>query len=245
MIRVCRAVAPEAETVQWKNIDMTTDNTGYRDSGSLAKWVRWFLYLQIAVAVASLVSGILEYRLLTAYETGAYVSEAQAIADGEASDLRQGTIALICIAVYIVTGILILKWIYRANYNARQLGAESMKFTPGWSVCWFFVPIASWWKPYQAMSEIWKASMDPANWQNTKAGAILPWWWFFWLVNIFLGNAVARLSFSAEEMSALKMSNVMYQVSDLVLIVLTLVTLSMIGTIQKAQVAHASGGEKL
>ena len=33
-----------------------------------------------------------------------------------------------------ITAVLVLKWIYRANYNVRQLGATEMEFTPwGWA----------------------------------------------------------------------------------------------------------------
>jgi hypothetical protein len=39
------------------------------------------------------------------------------------------------------------------------------------------------WKPYQAMKEIWKVSANPANWQNSPRGAILPWWWFCFIAS--------------------------------------------------------------
>jgi hypothetical protein len=59
------------------------------------------------------------------------VAKEKAIADGETNDQRQQLISLAYIIVFIISGFLILKWIYRANYNARQLGASGMKFTPG------------------------------------------------------------------------------------------------------------------
>jgi len=31
----------------------------------------------------------------------------------------------------VITGIVFLCWIYRANHNARQLGAAGMRFSPG------------------------------------------------------------------------------------------------------------------
>ncbi len=115
--------------------------TGFIDSEKLTQWVRWFLYAQIIVSVISLISGNMEYQLLTAFEKGVYASQEQVVADAEASDRRQGIIASIHLTVFIVSAILILKWIYRANYNARQLGAKDMRFTPGWSVGWYFVPV--------------------------------------------------------------------------------------------------------
>lgn len=219
---------------------MSQEDKVFINSESLTKWVKWFLYIQIAVAIISLISGNMEYQLLNAYENGVYTSQEQAIADGEANDARQGIIGMVYLVVFIISGIMILKWIYRANYNARQLGAKDMKFTPGWSVGWYFIPIFTLWKPYQAMKEIWKASSNPDNWSEVKASSILPWWWFFWLVNNFLGQAVMRMSLRAEEIPELKAANLVYQASDVVSIVLALVTMALINGIYQAQVSHAN-----
>ncbi len=83
------------------------------------------------MAIIPLFSGRIEYQLLIDYETGIYPTQAQAVADGEANDKRQEIIGRIYLIVFIISGVLILKWIYRANYNARQLGAKDMGFTPG------------------------------------------------------------------------------------------------------------------
>jgi len=218
---------------------LSQEDKGFINSESLTKWVKRFLYIQIAVAIVSLISGNMEYQLLSAYENGVYTSQEQAVADGEANNARQGIIAMVYFAVSIISGIMILKWIYRANYNARQLGAKGMKFTPGSSVGWYFIPVFALWKPYQAMKEIWKASSNPDNWSEVKASSILSWWWFFWLVNNFLGQAVMRMSLRAEEIPELKAANLVYQASDVVSIVLALVTMALINGIYQAQVSHA------
>jgi len=220
------------------NIAPSEENNGFVNSEALTKWVRWFLYIQIIVAVISLISGNMEYQLLSAYGNGEYTSQEQAIADGEANDTRQRIIGVIYTAVFIISSILILKWIYRANFNARQLGAKDMMFTPGWSVGWYFIPIFTLWKPYQAMKEIWKASSNPDNWSNVTASSILPWWWFFWLANNFLGQAVIRMSLKAEEVPELKAANLVYQASDVVSIVLALVTMALVNGIYQAQIAY-------
>lgn len=219
---------------------MPIENEGFKNSESLTKLVRWCIYIQILVAVISLISGNMELQLLSDYENGIYTSQEQAVADGEANDKRQGLIAIVYTVVFIISAIIILRWIYRANYNARQLGAKEMQFTPGWSVGWYFIPIFTLWKPYQAMKEIWKASANPDNWSNEKASSILPWWWFFWLVNNFLGQAVMRMSLRADKITELKNVNVVYQASDVTSIVLAIVTLALVNGIYQAQVAHAN-----
>ena len=151
----------------------------FRDSTGLTKWTKRFLYAQIVVAVMAIVSSALEYALLSDFATGAYSSQERAIADGEASDARQSLVGIAQVLVLLISGFLILRWIYIANFNARQLGAAGMVFSPGWSVGWYFIPFANLWKPYQAMKEIWLASSNPQSWKNQPVAPLLRWWWFF------------------------------------------------------------------
>lgn len=214
---------------------MTGMINNYIDSSSLTKWVRYMLYAQLMLAIVSIGSNILEYQLLSDYQNGVYSSQELAIADSEASDRRQLLIAIIYMVVYIVTGFLILKWIYRANYNARQLGAKEMKFTSGWSIGYYFIPILTLWKPYQAMKEIWKTSHNPNDWTAVNVSSIVSLWWFLWIVSNILGHTVMRMSFRAKEIDDYMNLNIVTQASEVVVIPLTLVTLLMFNSIYKAQ----------
>lgn len=223
---------------------MSDTGNNYKDSSNLTNWVRYMLYAQIVVAIISIGSNFLEYQLLSDFQNGVYTSQDQAIADAEVSDQRQQVVALVYLAVFIVSGFLILRWIHRANYNARQLGAKDMDFTPGWSIGYYFIPILTLWKPFQAMKEIWKASHNPDNWPTEKASSILGLWWFLWIVTNMLGQAVFRMSAGAEELQELMNLNIITQVSDALGIPLALVTLSIINSIYKAQsIAYESANK--
>jgi len=213
-------------------------NKGFRDSGSLTTWVRYMLYLQIVVAVISLISGNLEYQLLSDYKNGVYTSQEQAIAAGDASDQRQQFVGIIYLIVFVVSGFLILRWIHRANYNARQLGGENMKFSPGWSIGYYFIPILTLWRPYQAMKEIWKVSKEPSDWELQDTGAILPLWWFLWLISSVLGQLVFRLSLRAEELQEFINLNIVAQVSDALDIPLALVFLVIVNRVHSMQISR-------
>src|SRR6266404_5443429 len=45
------------------------------------------------------------------------------------------------ITLYLGLVILFSIWVYRANLNARALGGKDMRFSPGWAVAWFFIPV--------------------------------------------------------------------------------------------------------
>lgn len=77
-------------------------------------------------------------------------------------------------------------WVYRVNSNARALGAQGMRFSPRWAVGWFFVPIMNFFRPYQVVREVWKAS-DPkvlTQWDQKKTPVLLKAWWAAWLLSL-------------------------------------------------------------
>lgn len=217
---------------------MQNNNDGFRNSDSLTRWVKYMLYAQIIVASISILSGYLEYQLLSDYQNGVYTSQEMAVADGEASDQRQGIIGVVYLVVFVISGFLILRWIHRANYNARQLGAENMEFTPGWSIGYYFIPILTLWKPYQAMKEIWKASKNPSNWNSQSVSRLLPIWWSIWIISIILAHAIFSLSMRAEELNELINLNIITQVSNTLDILLALVLLAMVSNIHNMQASQ-------
>lgn len=214
----------------------------FKDSTALTKWTRWFLYAQVVIAVIALLSGALEFQLLTDFQKGVYTTESLAVAAAEESDARQTFVGIIQLVIFVISGILILKWIYRANFNAYQLNASEMKFSPGWSIGWYFIPIANLWKPYQAMKEIWQTSKNPQDWKNQGVSSLLPWWWFFWIVSSMLGQASFRMSMRAEELNELITANIVTLLSDLIDIPLILIVLVMIGKIYEMQMAQYREG---
>ena len=137
---------------------LSSNNEGFKNADSLTRWVKIMLYAQIVVSVVWILSGYLEYELLSDYQNGVYISQEKAVADGEENAKREEIIGIVSLVISVISGFLILRWIHRANYNARQLGAENMKFTPWRSIGYYFLPIFNLWRPYQAMKEIWKAS---------------------------------------------------------------------------------------
>ena len=78
-------------------------------------------------------------------------------------------------------------WVFRANRDARSLGAKGMFFSAGWSAGIAFVPVANLIGPYRSVKEIYQAS-DPnrsgGEWVSAPVPSILPMWWGFWLMSI-------------------------------------------------------------
>jgi hypothetical protein len=87
------------------------------------------------------------------------------------------------LSIYVICVVAFLSWISAANDNLRQEKVTGLTFTPGWCVASFFVPIAFFYWPYQAITEIWKASSsNDENWQSLSTPLIIPVWWFLLLL---------------------------------------------------------------
>ena len=100
---------------------------------------------------------------------------------------------------FLLSAVMFGVWIYRANGNARALGAEGMTMGPGWSAGCNFVPIVWFWKPYVAVQEIWRASspdadvLDGYGWMAGGASGLVKWWWAAWLIhNFFVSRITGR-----------------------------------------------------
>ena len=147
----------------------------------------------------------------------------------------------VTLTVWICTSILVLAWIHRANYNARRLGASDMIFTPGWAVGWYFVPVAWFWKPYQAMKEIWRVSASPSDWRDEGGSGLLGWWWALWIVPFWGLGVGSQLAIQGmEETQAERLEGMFGFAMEVFDIPLALVMLVIIGRVYHMQMGHWS-----
>ena len=212
----------------------------YKDLSSLFGTLILLLKVTILISLIATISSIFEVKLINDMTTGNF--DYSTIEDrANANDIRQQLIGIIQFSLFIITGIVFLRWIYFTNSNSRSLGASGMQFTPGWSIGYYFVPFLNLYKPYRAMKEIWKTSKDPQNWEILKTPSLFPQWWTLWIISSFLGNMSFRLSMKAEELNELLVSSAVTLASGLVDIPLTLIAIKMVSQIFKMQMKNKKG----
>jgi hypothetical protein len=163
----------------------------YIPSKRLARGVLVLLGIQAFLALASMLSSLLQVQLLSRALAGEEISETEA----SLNDVRELGIGILTILAAIVSGVVFLRYLGRANHNARALGADDLSATPGWTIGSYFVPIVNLWWPYQILQEIWKASAaESGPWKSRPGSSLIGWWWGVRLIDSFVNQAVFRLS---------------------------------------------------
>ncbi|MRG60116.1 DUF4328 domain-containing protein [Agromyces sp. CFH 90414] len=98
-------------------------------------------------------------------------------------------VAILSSAVLIATGVLWVIWQYRA---AKQVD-DRMRRAPGWHVGSWFVPVISFWFPYQNISDLWRAAgRARPSWQIA--------WWLLWLGGSVVIQLSTRTSLAAQDL---------------------------------------------
>lgn len=147
----------------------------FRDAAGVAAAARWLLYADAAVcAVAAALSlGLGADELIY-------------------GDLAR-PLALVQLATALGSLIALLIWLYRANANARALGATDLMGSPGLAVAWFFVPIAFLFMPYLTVRDTMRASANPRDWQGQSVPALVGLWWGCYLAATIVGTISFRI----------------------------------------------------
>lgn len=134
------------------------------------RWIRISGYLMLACALLDLPG------MLTDMRTGQIIlfDIPSPIAFLQQMAVFTGYTIVISQIVFLVA---FLMWTYRAAWNVRAFGAQNIPTTPRWAVLWYFIPIASLLRPYQALRDIWQASEQQDEWYKVALPGYFTLWW--------------------------------------------------------------------
>ena len=209
---------------------MTTDTVTFRDLSRVAAVLKASLWVYMGIAAIALWSDWLDIEVVSRAANGAVVSDIEAAA----GDSRRALLARLYLVSFVVTAVTFLRWTYLSSRNARFLGADALQFTPGWAVGWYFIPVATLWKPYQALKETFKASHPEftENWRQAPHPAIMPLWWTLWILAGLIGQTVGRAALRADTVDGLLATSWLAFVADLLDLPLAIVVIALVSTLQ-------------
>ena len=152
----------------------------FRSIKGLSLALMWVL---IGVAVASVGSAIALAVRLDAVDRfrGGDFSALQDVRDGDDAVSTASTIlVLLSIAVFV----LIIIFLFRAVKNTELWNTVRERWTPGWAIGGWFIPIANLVIPFLVVRETWHRSNPAAvSGGDRRASTVLIWgWWLLFVV---------------------------------------------------------------
>jgi hypothetical protein len=95
-----------------------------------------------------------------------------------------GFMGLVVIAIVVV----FIIWFWRAAKNNELFGRRNARFTPGWSIGSWFIPLANLVIPVLIAQDLWRGSDQSAppgdpTWRSRRGSAVVGWWWAGFLVS--------------------------------------------------------------
>lgn len=175
--------APQSDLQVTSEAPPNGEPPGYVDQGFRLRVVGIGLF---ACGIITLLS--LGFHAKTWLEVRAF-SDEQFTAALPTLQAQSFKIALWSMLVFYLTAIFFGMFLYRASDNTWAFGARKLRFSPGWTVGWFTIPVANLFMPYFVMKELWWASGERIEQPHTSGNIKL--WWVFWFVGALLELVVA------------------------------------------------------
>jgi len=165
----------------------------YESPASRSRKARWFIGLVIAANAASVVLLGAQRALLDRGVGNIPLSEWQRSED------RVALAAFVELAVFVVAIVLFLRWLHLCYRNLLELDTKGLRFTPGWAVGWWFVPILNVVRPKQVIDDLWRATDVRADdlsgpLKGLPSTGLVGWFWGLSLAAGFVAWTAVRLS---------------------------------------------------
>lgn len=215
---------------------MHAQRVEYRDPtllNRILKWLLWLLLVSISLLFAS-------HLFELVFEYSGYQPE-QLREMGVPYFPRTAELTGSYLLVMVSCSVAMLSWIYRCNYNLHQLGAKGLRFSPFQSIAWYFVPVAFFWKPYQAMVELCRHIHTLEGKTKPVPVFLLRLWWVSFVTHFLahLLNPLHSLPIALHSPEALCLL-----ATDILSIILLGTTLQLVSHINQSldQIAHRHVG---
>jgi Domain of unknown function (DUF4328) len=168
-------------------------STARRAGHAVARWTICLLLACLALEAATLASGFSYRGLLARLAAGAALLPHEAAATAA----RDRAIGLLKLAALTGTGIAWLIWLHRTYGNLVLVGSKRSRFSRGWAVAYWLIPLVNLVRAYQVMKDLWLRSdslNDRDAYDSLPAPAFLTGWWGMSLTWGVLGRLVTIIA---------------------------------------------------
>jgi hypothetical protein len=135
----------------------------------------------------------------------------------------RNTLLLSRLVLSAATAVMFIIWLHRSRINVRAFGCRRFRYPRIWAIIGFFIPVYNFFRPYQVVSEVWRAS-DPRALQTPMAWIAMPVsrcvlaWWVTLLASVFLEILAAGLlthsGFTVDDLFAVRAIGVLVGITS-------------------------------
>jgi hypothetical protein len=149
----------------------------------LGRWTQGLLIASGALFGLAALVGVNAWSVYTSWLEGS-ASVRQSIS---ADDSYWGAVGLAYL-VMVPTIIVMIVWMYRYWDQLRSLNSGAgQRWSRGWTIGGWFIPIGNLWIPKQIIDDFWKSSVSLNSGDlPQRVPPLLHWWWASWLAGSFL-----------------------------------------------------------
>ncbi|MDQ2967650.1 MAG: response regulator [Actinomycetota bacterium] len=168
------AAKPSASATRW-NIRSLIDELNRRMSGS-GRTAAMFIAVAMITALLSIWAESVRLRLLSELERVGEIS-ASAYQQTEA---RQFILAFALLVLYLLSAAAFLVWLHRSYARLQARRITGLRFNQFTALVWFFVPVAFFFMPRRAVTELWHGNPLPDGGRinrRLRAPLLVSAWW--------------------------------------------------------------------
>jgi Domain of unknown function (DUF4328)/Protein of unknown function (DUF2510) len=82
--------------------------------------------------------------------------------------------------------VLVIIWQWRSQTNASALGRTGARFSPGWGIAGWLIPVANYVIPYLVFQDLWRssdaASAPGTEWRSRPGSPLVSSWWIAYVI---------------------------------------------------------------
>jgi hypothetical protein len=210
----------------------------YRSGRGLATVVRALLIAVIAVTGFDAAANLDAAQLIDRLRDDA---SAVSLSDLETSDSRTGVAALLQVAVMAAAFGFLVAWTSRMYRNLRSLGVENLRYTEGWAIGAWFIPLFNLVRPKQILNDIWRGSApsEGYDWRARSVTPVLHWWWGCLILGVVLSFGSWRDASDLDEAHSAAVRAVVGDGVIVVAAVLEIVTITLLTDRQERKAGRA------
>lgn len=158
-----------------------------RDNSERARKTIVFLWIMLGISAIGSIIDIINLKVLYEVKEHGYLYGATTLRSNlDTILIFAGFIGLVIIVVSILAWVFYIQWFRRAYFNMHTIKKTGLRYSEGWAAGAWFVPIFSWFGPYQIMRDLYdnaQAILLDKGLINENPSRItsVNLWWGLWI----------------------------------------------------------------